>query len=114
MSVPAENIKNFDKPIQLKNNETRMKGKISAYRRIKTQQGQMHLTLLTLPAPDEYSSAQTVELRSRLSKLGEIGDEVTVIARVGGFRRSYDQTDSETGEIRKVQTANLTLDVVEQ
>lgn len=54
------------------------------------------LTLMTLPAPDSYSSPSTVEVRS-LERFGAVGDEVVIRCRLLGFKRSFQRKDPETG-----------------
>jgi hypothetical protein len=87
-------------------------GRIAAKRRISTQAGPLVLTLVTMPAADEYSSPSTVEIRSKAA-FGESGETVRVKCRVGGRARSYKGTDPETGEIRPVRTAEITLELIE-
>lgn len=89
-----------------------LKGRITKSRRISTQQGPLVLTIVRLPSPDEYTSPQTVELRS-VAKLGDNGEEWQGRVRIGGYGRSYNQTDTETGEKTPVATADITLTVVE-
>ena len=92
--------------------QTLIAGRIAHKRRISTQSGPLHLTLVTMPAPDAYSSPTTVELRSK-TPLGDSGEEVRIKCRVGGRARSYKATDPETGEIRPVRTADISLEVIE-
>jgi len=87
-------------------------GRIAAKRAINTREGRQFITIVKLPAPDEYTSPQTVELRSR-APLGEVGDQFMGRVRVGGYGRSYQATDAETGEKRTVQTADNSLTVLE-
>ena len=68
--------------------------------------------LIVMPAPDAYTSPATVEVLSS-GRLGEKDEEITVKVRIGGYRRSYRQTDQETGEQRNVQTADVKLFAVE-
>lgn len=89
-----------------------LKGRISKVRRIKTNQGPLFLTIVRLPAPDEYTSPQTVELRS-VNRLGGEGEDWQGRVRIGGFGRSYSVTDAETGEKVTVATADVNLTVVE-
>lgn len=87
-------------------------GRIVGQRAIKTQEGRLFLTLLKLAAPDEFTSPQTIEVRSREA----LGDKDTTWrgrVSIGGFGRSYDgKADPETGEIRSVRTAENRLTVV--
>jgi hypothetical protein len=74
--------------------------------------GQSFLHLVTMPAEDAYSNPQTVEIVAK-NRLGAKDDDVKVLCRIGGFRRSYKQTDQETGEVRQVATANNKFFAVE-
>lgn len=69
-------------------------------------------TLLKLPAPDQYSSAQTVEVNSR-AQLGSAGQEIEVLVRVGGSSRPFKYTDKDTGEPRQGLEVNIRLVQVE-
>ncbi len=70
-------------------------------------------TRIVTPAPDPYSRPQTVEIRSK-SQLGAKGEEVTVLAQLGGFtRKPFRSTDKESGEITLVTPVDLTLDAIE-
>lgn len=89
-----------------------LRGRIAAKRAIQTRNGRQFITIVKLPAPDEFTSPQTVELRSG-KPLGEVGETVAVKVAVGGFGRSYQTTNQETGEKVTVQTADNSLTVVE-
>lgn len=70
-------------------------------------------TRIVTPAPDPYSRPQTVEIRSK-SQLGAKGEEVTVLAQLGGFtRKPFRSTDKESGEVTLVTPVDLTLDAIE-
>ena len=70
-------------------------------------------TRIVTPAPDPYSRPQTVEIRSK-GQLGSKGEEVTVLAQLGGFtRKPFRSTDKETGEVTMVTPVDLTLDAIE-
>lgn len=45
-------------------------------------------TVITLPAPDQYSQPQNVEVRSK-NMIGRPQEDVTVKVAIGGFRRGY-------------------------
>lgn len=81
-------------------------------RKITTQAGPLHLTLVTLPAPDEFTSPSTVEIRSK-NALGEQGDAIKLKCRIGGRVRPYDKTDRDTGEVTKAQICNIDLTAIE-
>lgn len=89
----------------------KLSGRVTSARKITTQRGPMHLTVVKLPAPDEFTSPGVVELRSAAS-LGRPGDDWSGNVRVSGYGRSYDQTDPQTGDKYKVQSAQITLDVL--
>lgn len=70
-------------------------------------------TRVITPAPDPYSRPQTVEIRSK-QPLGPKGEEVKVLAVLGGFtRKPFNATDNATGEISKVTPVDMTLVAVE-
>jgi len=70
--------------------------------------GQSMLHLVTLPAPDEYSSPATVEIIAS-SRFADGGEDVKVLCRIGGYRRTYDARDPDTGDKRHVVTADNKL-----
>lgn len=89
--------------------QVRIKGKIDAQRR----HGQVRYTRILTPAPDAYSRPQTIEVRSK-GQLGGTGDEVTVLATLGGYtRKPFRSTDKETGETAMVTPVDMTLDAIE-
>ena len=84
-----------------------IRGRIDASRKYE----QVHHTRILTPAPDAYSRPQTVEVRSK-SRLGDNGDEVTLIATLGGYTRKPFKVNVD-GETRMVTPVDHTLDVVE-
>jgi len=86
-------------------------GRIVAKRAISTQAGRQYLTVIKLPAPDQFTSPATIEVRSA-QPLGEHGEDVHFKVRVGGYGRSYSKTD-EDGVVTRVATADNHLTVVE-
>jgi hypothetical protein len=89
-----------------------LKGRIDGVRRFTGAQGNVVLTLLILPAVDEYSSPAVVEVSSR-QPIGKAGEEWEGYVQVGGYRNSWDRTDDKTGEIEKIRTAFVQLKVTE-
>jgi hypothetical protein len=87
-------------------------GRVRARRSFNTQQGRRFETVVVLPAADAYSSPATVAVQSGQS-IGEREDDVRVLCQVGGFSRTFKQTDGETGEVRQVATADVRLTAVE-
>ena len=92
--------------------EATIYGRIAHRRRIQTKNGPQFIHVVKLPAPDAFTSPNTVELRG-LKSLGDVGDDITVKVRLGGYGRSYKATDAETGEQRVVPTADNSLTVAE-
>lgn len=89
--------------------EVIVKGRIDAKR---SHDGTRYTRILT-PAPDAYSRPQTVEVRSK-ANLGDRGDEVTVLCKLGGYtRKPFRSVDKETGETSMVTPVDMTLDAVE-
>lgn len=89
-----------------------LKVRITGARRITTKNGKLWLTLCKLPAPDEFSAPQTLELRST-ERLGAEGEDWQGKCRIGGYPRSYPVVDAETGEKTTVYTAEVNLTVIE-
>ncbi|WP_042429666.1 hypothetical protein [Comamonas granuli] len=86
-----------------------IKGRIDAARRHEKNA----YTRIVTPAPDLYSRPQTVEVRSK-QRLGQVGDEITVQAVLGGYtRKPFRSVDKETGETSMVTPVDMTLDAVE-
>lgn len=86
-----------------------IRGRVDARRR----HDKTTYTRIVTPAPDPYSRPQTIEIRSK-GALGQVGDEVTVQAVLGGYaRKPFRSTDKETGETTMVTPVDLTLDAVE-
>ena len=90
-----------------------LKGRISYARNVKTQDGRLFLTILKIPAVDQFSHPGTVEVSSN-EKLGEVNDDWSGICSVTGYPRTYDsKPDPETGEIKTIRTATISLRVVQ-
>lgn len=78
----------------------------------RSYEGKRYSQILT-PAPDAYSRPQLVEVRSK-SKLGDVGEEVSVTCLLGGFaRKAYQAKDKETGEVLTIVPVDHTLDAVD-
>lgn len=70
-------------------------------------------TIITLPAPDEYSSPQSVRVLSSKS-LGQKGDEITVEARVCGFHRvTVGKRPNADGELPKYNNCDGYFSAIE-
>lgn len=86
-----------------------IRGRVEATRRF----DKTRYTRIVTPAPDPYSRPQTVEIRSKAS-IGQAGDEITVLAMLGGYsRKPFRATDKETGEVSTITPVDLTLDAIE-
>jgi hypothetical protein len=93
--------------------QTYLKGRISHSRAVKTENGRVYLTILKIAAADEYSHPSTVEISSA-AKLGENEDNWSGVCAVLGYPRAYNsKPDPETGEIKSIRTATISLRVVE-
>ncbi|HEY3300356.1 MAG TPA: hypothetical protein VGJ90_06215 [Methylophilaceae bacterium] len=99
MSTNANEVSQLSK-LKTPNNQGYISGRIISQRKIKTQQGNLFLTVLRLPSPSEYDHPATVELRSSES-LGLAGDDWQGHVRLHGMSNVYDtkSTDTETGEV---------------
>lgn len=74
--------------------------------------GRYFLTLVKMPAPDQFTSPATVELSSD-QQLGARGDEIRVKVRVFGYPRSYTTKPSrDYPEGETVYTADNRLEVI--
>lgn len=69
-------------------------------------------TLVRTPAPDEYSYPSLMPLRSK-KRLGAAGDECAALCRASGIPRTFERKDKNTGEITRVQTADVYFNVIE-
>lgn len=107
MNAAVAELKGNNKTV--KPMEVTIIGRIDTARRFE----KTYFTRFTTPAPDAYSRPQVVEVRSK-ARLGDVGDEVTVHAKLGGYtRKPYRVTDKDTGETSMVTPVDLTLDAVE-
>ncbi len=89
--------------------EVQIKGKVDASRKHESTR----YTRIMTPAPDAYSRPQVVEVRSK-QKLGDVGDEITIAAKLGGYtRKPFRSVDKDTGETSMVTPVDLTLDAIE-
>ena len=73
---------------------------------ITTKSGRLFLTVIALPAPDEFTSPAILELRST-EPLGEPGESFRGKVRHGGYPNSFAGKDGTT-----VNSARNSLDVV--
>jgi hypothetical protein len=90
-----------------------LNGRISNRRKQNTQDGTFWLTVLKLPAKDSFSHPGTVEVISH-EPIGAIGDDWRGQVEITGYPRTFNtKPDPETGEIKRVSTADNRLRVVE-
>lgn len=103
---PVSEVPAKGRPLQLA--ESVLQGRL-----IKIQKrGDNIIHLVVLPAPDSYTAPATVEIIAK-TRLGQPEDDIRVRVRIGGYRRTYNATDRETGETRAVTTADVRLFAVE-
>lgn len=94
--------------------QTYLQGRIAYARTTKTENGRLFLTILKIPAADQYSHPATVEVSSD-HKLGEVNDDWKGVCQVTGYPRTYDsKPDPETGEVKTVRTATISLRMVQE
>ena len=111
MSEPQTNVTPMT--AKLKPAQSFISGQISARRRISSQGSTVWLTVVRLPAADEYSHPATIEVRSH-APIGDVNDKWQGVVAVSGYPRNYNtKPDPETGEIKNVKSAQVSLDVVE-
>lgn len=111
MSAAAEKVSPMMPKLQP--GQTFLAGLIAGRRRISGQSGSLWLTVIKLPAADEFSHPATVEVRSH-SPIGDVNEKWQGVVTVTGYPRSYNtKPDPETGEIKAVKTAQVALEVVE-
>lgn len=66
-------------------------------------------TILATPAPDPYSQPQTYLLRSK-AQLGQVGQEIHVLADLRGFVRLKNFVNKQTGMQDEFWEGNIFLD----
>ena len=72
-----------------------VRGQVAAVTRKETKSGTIYLTLLKTPAPDQYATPGTFEVRSKRA-IGQKGTEVEVECDLLGYSRSYENKAGET------------------
>lgn len=88
----------------------RIVGRVENVRRTNGRDGAVFIHLVKLPAPDEFTSPATVVVRGK-ERAGQEGDRFDSLCMVGGYARSYNTTDEETGRKVPVKTADNTLTI---
>jgi len=79
---------------ELKPNQVLIGGKIVETRFV----NKTHYTQIVLPAPDEYSNPQRIEIASS-QRLGQKGDQIIQACDIGGYLgKEFFVTDQQTGE----------------
>lgn len=99
-------------PQSIKAGQVLIAGRLKSRRRFSTQEGPRFENLVTMPAPDAYSSPSTVSIVSK-APVGEPETDVRVMCQVGGRSRSYKAADQYTGEQVTVFTADNRLIAIE-
>lgn len=98
------------KPAQAASLIVRIVGRIEDVRRTNGREGTTFVHLVKLPAPDEFSSPATVAIRGS-ERAGQHGDRFDQLCQVGGYGRTYQTTDEETGRKVTVRTADNSLTI---
>lgn len=70
-------------------------------------------TIVTLPAPDEYSAPMVAEIRSTKS-IGDKGEDVKIPVRLGGFRSKPYKYTNDDGEVITRRPVNNAFIAIEQ
>jgi hypothetical protein len=89
-----------------------IKGMVANVRQQAIGGNKVFLTLIRLPAADEYSHPATIEVRSE-RPIGKKGEEVEGALMVGGYPDSWERTDRQTGEVETIPTARIVLQWIE-
>lgn len=92
---------------QVKPNQALIVGRIQEVRK---GQGEFY-TVIKMPTVDEYSSSEPVEVSSK-SRLGNPGEDVRVLVQLGGYIRTAEVKDKETGELLKMKFTTVRLRAV--
>lgn len=79
----------------------------------KRRAGDYVYTVVTLPAPDEYSAPMFAEIRSAKS-IGDKGDDVKIPVRLGGFRAKPFKYTNDDGEVISRRPVNNSFIAIEQ
>ncbi|MDD5323306.1 MAG: hypothetical protein PHD43_22380 [Methylococcales bacterium] len=86
--------------------------RLASMRKIDTKSGPVFLTVAKMPAVDQFSHPQTIELHS-LNRIGKSNDDWSGVVMVGGTSNTYKSVDKDTGESETVYSARNSLTVVE-
>jgi hypothetical protein len=89
-----------------------IKGMVANVRQQPISGTKYFLTLIRLPAADEYSHPATVEVRSE-KLIGKKGEEIEGAVMVGGYPDSWERIDRDTGEKEVIPTARIVLQWIE-
>lgn len=103
MNAPAKSAETA-----VKFGAVQFKGRVQGVRKA----GNFVYTVCKLPAADEYSSPQTVEIISK-SRFASVGDDFTAACTVAGYPRSYETKDKQTGEMVTIHTADHRFHLIE-
>lgn len=107
MSNDQPTVKPAPQPIS---NVAFISGRVDSVRRT----DDYYYTVITLPAPDEFSNPSVVEVRSAKS-IGRKGEDVKLPVQCAGFRgKPFKYKDNETGEIIQRRPVNNAFIAIEQ
>ena len=83
-----------------------LKGRIELVTKLDSANGVTFRTLVKTPAPDEWSSPSTFEIRSQ-GRLGQQGDDIAQECDLRGYSNNYERDDGT-----KVRSAQHVLQAV--
>ena len=108
MSNPQASVASLPTPSSLPSLVAWCTGQVSVKSRaISTQTGRKWVTVVVLPAINEFTAPAVVEIRSDDS-IGDQGDTFRGKVQIGGYRRTY----TPSGSDKSIASANNTLDLV--
>lgn len=108
-----KNANTAEKKHELCPGQAYVKGLISNRRRMTGSEGVYWMSIIKMPARDVYAHPSTIEVTSK-QPLGDVGQEWIGIVELAGYPRTYNsKPDPETGEIKKINSADNRLRVVE-
>lgn len=108
----AETVSQMPTSRKLQSAQAFISCRLASMRKIDTKNGPLFLTVAKMPAVDQFSHPQTIELHSR-NRLGKSNDDWSGVVMVGGTSNSYKSVDKDTGETETVYSARNSLTVVE-
>jgi len=85
-------------PSAVKPLHTLVAGRIRHVRRIDARDGGVrYISRIVMPAPDEFSHPQTVDVVSE-ARVGQPEEDVKLICHINSFRRTFEKKDGTPGD----------------